>query len=286
MSEVQRTVPDPVVGTIQLPLWFLQMKDVPAVRRMLFIKQLGLKAYVDFPGAMHTRYSHALGTMHLAGKVADLLHTKLKRKNEEAADAIEGNRENLMAAGFLHDIGHGPFSHTVDFVLQQMTDKTHEQMTRLIIEKEIPQNIDSGGKVNKKSVLQILSKEHEFPFLCEIIDGPLDVDKLDYLLRDAYHVGYRYSFDLDHFLSNYEVLGDLQNLRNCGLGLGNSQEAVVTAEIFLVIWKSMYDIVYFKRNSRIAEKMLEKIILLNSHKGEMFSEKDFPKSFPSACLVP
>ena len=173
MSEVRRTVTDPIAGTIPLPIWFLQIKDVPAVRRMLFIKQLGLKAYVDFPGAMHTRYSHALGAMHLAGKVADLLYSRLKKKNDEAAEAILGNKDNLMAAGFLHDIGHGPFSHTVDFVLQQLTGKSHEQFTQSIIEKEIPPNIDSGGKVNKKSVLQILSRTHEFPFLYEIIRWPL-----------------------------------------------------------------------------------------------------------------
>jgi HD superfamily phosphohydrolase len=57
MSEVNRTVTDPVAGTIPLPFWFLKIKDIPVVRRMLFIKQLGLKAYVEFPGAMHTRYT-------------------------------------------------------------------------------------------------------------------------------------------------------------------------------------------------------------------------------------
>jgi HD superfamily phosphohydrolase len=269
MSEVNRTVTDPVAGTIPLPFWFLKIKDIPVVRRMLFIKQLGLKAYVDFPGAMHTRYSHALGVMHLAGKVAEILESKLRKQNDEAASVVSDNKDNLMAAGFLHDIGHGPFSHTVDFVLERIVGKTHEELTHSIIKTEIPETIDSGGSINKKSVLELLAKPnssfkcHQYQFLHQIIDGPLDVDKLDYLLRDAYHVGFKYSFDLDHFLSTYSVLGILTGLSDCSLGLENSRQAIVTAEIFLVMWKSMYDLVYYKRDSRIAEKMLEKIILMN-----------------------
>lgn len=248
---------------------------------MLFVKQLGLKAYVDFPGAMHTRYSHALGVMHLAGKVARILERKFS-KYEEAANIIKDNRANLMAAGFLHDIGHGPFSHTVDFVLERILGKTHEDLTQSIIQSEIPESIDSGGSINKKSVLELLAKpnssykSHQYGFLRQIIDGPLDVDKLDYLLRDAYHVGFRYSFDLDHFLSTYSVLGILTDLPKCSLGLENTRQAIVTAEIFLVIWKSMYDLVYYKTNSRIAEKMLEKTILINKDNPkiqEVFTNK-------------
>lgn len=105
-------------------------------------------------------------------------------------------------------------------------------------------------------------RTHNYPFLSHIINGPLDSDKLDYLLRDAYHVGLKYSFDLDNFLRWYVVLGEEENLEHCVLGLENTKQAVVTAELFLVIWKSMYELVYFAEQSRIAEKMLEKAFLL------------------------
>lgn len=90
------------------------------------------------------------------------------------------------------------------------------------------------------------------------MNGPLDADKLDYLLRDSHNIGYRYSFDLEHFIDLYTIIVDGGKLEECLLGLTNSDEAVVTAEIFTLIWKSMYDLVYYKESSRIAEKMLEK----------------------------
>jgi HD superfamily phosphohydrolase len=229
----------------------------------MFIRQLGLKAYMNFPGAIHTRYSHALGTMQLAGNMVDMLSTKMKNKGKQfISQNLIDNRNNVMAAGFLHDIGHAPFSHAADFVLKLINGKTHEEMTEEIIRKKIPNDIENWG-ITKSSVIQLIGpKSHSHPFLHQIIDGPLDCDKLDYLLRDAYHVGLRYSFDLSHFLRSYTIIGSEDDMPNCILGLDFTKQAVVTAELFVVIWKSMYDLVYLIEQSRIAEKMLEKAFLL------------------------
>src|SRR5438132_11996443 len=102
--------PDPIHGTIELPEWYPIVSNQPAVRRMLFIRQLGLKAYVDFPGAIHTRFSHALGVMQLAGRVVDSLAAKMQQKPTIVKN-LTSNKQTVMAAGFLHDIAHGPFSH-------------------------------------------------------------------------------------------------------------------------------------------------------------------------------
>jgi len=225
---------------------------------------------MDFPGAIHTRYSHALGTMHLAGRMAKMLVEKMKKKAKpNVAANLEDNLNNIMAAGFLHDIGHAPFSHAADFVLKRITGKTHEEMSEIIINDKIPSEIEDHG-INKSSVIKLIkTRGHNNKFLGQIINGQLDSDKLDYLLRDAYHVGLKYSFDLDHFLRSYTVIGDDTNLSNCILGLDQTERAIVTTDVFIVIWKSMYDLVYFARNSRIAEKMLEKAFLLKENDAKI-----------------
>jgi len=235
MSSRIHSIPDPIQGTIKLPLWLVKIMDEPAIRRMMFIRQLGLKAYIDFPGAIHTRYSHALGTMHLAGVMARMLSEKMRNKGRQViADNLLANENNVMAAGFFHDIAHGPFSHAVDFVMKKITGKTHEEMAEDIIKKTLPSEIEDWG-ITKNSVVQLIRAEHKHQFLGHIINRPLDADKLDYLLRDAYHVGLKYSFDLNYFLGSYTVIGEEQDLTRCILGLDPTPQAVVTAELFVVI---------------------------------------------------
>jgi HD superfamily phosphohydrolase len=271
-----QSYPDPIHGHIILPIWLVDVLKEKTVRRMLFIRQLGLKAYIDFPGAIHTRYSHAIGCMQLAGKVADLLVKKERvAGNDNVATTLENNRINLMAAGFFHDLGHGPFSHAVDFVMKKLTGKSHEDISTHLLDSKELGRIEQYGGLAISSVKQIMTANHPFPFLNGIVNGPLDVDKLDYLLRDSYHVGLKYSFDLDHFIDTYKVLGSDAALEECELGLERTTEARTTAEIFLIIWKNMYELVYNKERSRIAEKMLEKAILLGTTDGSGSDLKDY-----------
>ena len=288
LTSQNHSVPDPIQGIIELPIWLIETINTPAIRRMMFIRQLGLKAYLDFPGAIHTRYSHSLGTMHLAGRMADMLSTKMKRKGKEMiSSSLNDNKNNIAAAGFFHDVAHGPFSHAVDFVMQKIIGKTHEQLAEEIIKKFIPSSIEDWG-INRNAIVQlIMPKKHRHPFLGQLINGPLDSDKLDYLLRDAYHVGLRYSFDLNQFLRSYTIIGDEQDISGCILGLDPRKESIVTAELFIMIWKSMYDLVYYAERSRIAEKMLEKAILLNQDDEtikEAFKLNEFLKFDDEAML--
>lgn len=235
MSSQRRHVyPDPIAGKIELPTWLIKIKEEHAVRRMLFIRQLGLKAYIDFPGAIHTRYSHALGVMYLAKKITDFLLQKMKAKNKALIeDSLETNEETLIAAGFLHDIAHGPFSHAVDFAMRKISGKTHEELAKDIILDSLPS--DLANRINEQQVIKLTQGRHDYPFLSQIISGPIDIDKLDYLLRDAYHVGLKYSFDLDYFLDSYTILGDEECLNKCRLGIEDTPQAIVTTELFLVM---------------------------------------------------
>lgn len=275
---IENYIPDPIHGSIEMPTWFLKIKEEKSVRRMMFIRQLGLKAYIDYPGAIHTRYSHVQGVMHLAGRVVDMLRDyEDKKGHTETATNLQRNKSTIMAAGFLHDIGHGPFSHVCDYVLEKFSGKKHEDVgAELISQLKILEN--EGMPI--KSIQEIITGKHSYPFISNIINGPLDADKLDYLLRDAYHVGLKYSFDLNYFIKNFRILGsDKSKLEHCELGLENMPQAIVTAEIFVVIWKSMYDLVYHVENSRIAEKMLEKALLLRAENDSSFKEcfKDIKK---------
>lgn len=255
---------DPIYGNIPLPQWLIEINDRPEIRRMMFIRQLGLKATISFPGAIHTRYSHSLGTMHLAGRIAEILSQKAgKTGKPNIAQSLRENKNTIMAAGLLHDIGHGPFSHVLDYPLKQISKTTHEKITAEIVKTCFKSDLEKHS-IPVDFVAEVIqnSRTPHFQFICGIINGPLDADKIDYILRDSYHVGLKYGFDVDVFTNEYVILGDDDDLSACQLGLEPSHEAIRTAEIYLLIWKNLYDLVYYVANSRIAEKMLEKAILI------------------------
>jgi hypothetical protein len=113
-----------------------------------------------------------------------------------------------------------------------------------------------------------------------MINDSTDVDKVDYLIRDSYFVGLRYNFDLQHFLSQLTICGEGSNPEKCKLVLENSKEAKASVQLFLLIWKTMYDLVYYVRDSRIAEKMLEKAILRAlENDNELGKKLATPKTF-------
>lgn len=271
----RHVVIDPIHGKTEMPYWLARIKDEPAIRRMMGIKQLGLKAFIDFPGAIHTRYLHSLGTMSLAGKLTDLLIRKEESRTKSRIGLIENlenNRNSLMAAGFFHDIGHGPFSHVMDFVLKKEFKCSHEEITTKVVKlfrKELESDSIPVSQVNGI----ITRKKQHYPYLRGIINGPLDVDKVDYVLRDSYYVGLRYSFDLDHFFDQIAILGEEDELTKCELGLENSPQAIACTELFLLLWKNMYTLVYLIESSRIAEKMLEKAVLVAARNGSSIKDE-------------
>ncbi len=289
MSE-EGIVFDPVHGRIQVPEWLLKLKDEPAIRRMANIRQLGLKSLTGFPSAIHTRYMHCLGVMHLTDKISKRLLNKEKTRvcRKTVYKTLERNIESLKAAGFFHDVGHGPFSHALDYVVKFALGKSHEEVAVDIVNLYEEQFQDQG--INQNQVAELITGREKIPFLRDIIDGPLDVDKTDYLSRDCYHLGMRYGFDTDHLFDQICVIGSNSDLTACQLGLHNTDQAITVSEFFLLTWRSLYSLVYFDPRTRIAEKMLEKSAILGIEedkdiKNQLTNFKNFIMTDESKLLA-
>ncbi len=187
---------DPLYGFIDVSKKEIQIIDSKVFRRLHNIKQLS-HAYMVYPSAIHTRFEHSLGALHVADRMAQQLDFDRKR------------RELVRLSMLLHDIGHGPFSHLFENVLAKINrfKFDHEDISRWIIENDNEISSILGNK--KKSILKILKKDDSDPN-CEssgnslnsdIVSSGLDADKLDYLRRDSYHIGVAYGqFDLERII--------------------------------------------------------------------------------------
>ncbi len=166
---------DPVHGFISVPKrTLLPLLQSPEVQRLRRIRQLGV-GYLVFPGAEHTRFNHALGAMAL---MQDTLSTLADKGTPINAD----EREAALVAALLHDIGHGPFSHTLEHTL--ISDFRHEAMSRALL---IDLNERFDGRLSL--ALQIFDDAYERPFFHDLVASQLDMDRLDYLRRDSFYTG-------------------------------------------------------------------------------------------------
>ncbi|MFH1787127.1 MAG: HD domain-containing protein [archaeon] len=231
---------DAIHGNIALTKLEVQLIDSPYVQRLRNIRQLGL-AYLVYPGANHTRFEHSLGVCHLAGKLA--------RNLRLPASSIR----LLRAAALLHDIGHGPFSHTSERMMRRFLKKGHEEIARELILKSELKGILSAGGIAPKKVVGLISGGEKYS---ELLHGELDVDRMDYLVRDSYYTGAAYGvIDLERLLSTIK-------LHRGKLVLTGGVQA---AESLLRARFLMYSSVYEHHTNRIAESMfvraLERAIL-------------------------
>ncbi len=198
-----KSIRDPLYGFIGTSEIERKVIDSDAFRRLLNIKQLSHE-YVAYPSATHTRFEHSLGVMHLAGKVCD----KLKLEKDYNMKELKEFKEITRLAALLHDIGHGPYSHLFETFLENVNGKkiSHEWISRLFISKDSQLQEILENKAGK--ILQTLSgkmvnewDEKRSNLANKIISGSLDVDRMDYLQRDSYHLGVTYGiFDLARIL--------------------------------------------------------------------------------------
>ena len=175
---------DPVHGYIYANELECKIIDSPVFQRLRKIRQLGT-AHLTYPGALHTRFEHCIGSMYLAKRAANHL------KSQEIINEDMSNE--LSIAALLHDIGHGPFSHLFEEVLHEK-GMTHENITdRIIRETEIADILSRFGvNVKKFSNLCVGTSKNHPRFMNDIIAGFLSVDSMDYLLRDSYFSGVEY----------------------------------------------------------------------------------------------
>ncbi len=195
--------------------WERDIVDQPAFQRLRRIRQLAWTDQV-YPGAMHTRFEHSLGVMHVASRLYDSVcqnSKELLRSELAYNDAgFVRDRQLVRLTALLHDVGHGPFSHAGEELLpvdDAGVKFRHEEYSSAIILTELrdvienhPLNTNYRFRAEDVAALLLGSQEaKQSLFWRELIDSQLDADKIDYLLRDSYHIGVRYgAFDLDRLV--------------------------------------------------------------------------------------
>ena len=175
MVERYKIMSDPVHGFISVPHGILsRLIDTPEVQRLRRVRQLGV-GYMVFPGAEHSRFGHALGAMAL-------MQESLRQIQEKGTVVSPQEVEAAMATALLHDVGHAPFSHTLEHALIENFE--HEDMSRAVI---VALNDRFGGALD--IALAIFDNTYERSFFHELVSSQLDMDRLDYLRRDAFYTG-------------------------------------------------------------------------------------------------
>ncbi len=246
MTEKRKFIRDSVYGDISLSKFETQVMDMPQFQRIRRIKQLGLISLI-YPGANHTRFEHCIGTMNLASKLGNEL------------DLSEDEVDLVRISGLLHDIGHGPFSHVSEGVLSF----PHEELTEYVIEKTSMHDL-LDERFNTKDIIEIIHGEGH---LGPIISGELDVDRMDYLLRDSHNTGVAYGvIDYERIISNLQL--------NDGLVL--DIKGVQAAEGALVSRYFMYPSVYQHHTTRIVNSMFRRALKREIDSGKI-NEKDMYK---------
>ncbi|HZI64085.1 MAG TPA: HD domain-containing protein [Thermoanaerobaculia bacterium] len=221
------------------------------MQRLRHIHQLGL-TYLVFPGAEHSRFSHVLGAMHLAGRAYDAIAAKAGGMMEIGGRSRA--RRRVRAAALLHDLGHAPFSHSAEELFEEGID--HEGMTARLLElPEIGAIFERHGDgVEPQDVAALLAGGGEEPaerLLTQILSGELDADKMDYLLRDSLFCGVRYgSYDLDRLLDTVAPLADPDT---GAWGIGVEEGGVHALEALVLARYYMFTQVYFNVTGKALE---------------------------------
>lgn len=235
-------IKDPVHGYVYINETERDIIDSFPMQRLHRLRQLAGAEYV-YPGANHTRFEHSLGTMYLAQKLTENSNLSQYLSKEEA--------QTIHFAALLHDVGHGPFSHVFEHLLEKFLDKTHEEMTVWIVEKsELSEILEKAGydaKTVAKLAIGSLRLKGKM-FMDQIIQSAVDVDKLDFIVRDSYHTGAEYgNVDVFRIIHMLDVLND-----NIAVDSG----ALSALESFILARIESFKSIYFHRVSRAAQIML------------------------------
>lgn len=234
-------ITDPVHRYISFSEVEKQVIDTGVFQRLRRIRQLA-GAHLVYPSAQHTRFEHSLGTMHVAGYAGETLVAKGYLDNEDKV-------QKLRLAALLHDIGHGPFSHLFEEVLELRRGSSHEDVGKQIISKSEISDILKKHGYNPCDICELSFGESKIKFFNEIIAGGLSADLMDYLSRDGLFTGVEYGkIDYHRLISSFEVVS------NGHLAINRS--ALYSFESMLISRYEMFKAVYFHKTVRSAEVML------------------------------
>ena len=251
MANKRKIINDPVFGFLSLPNELIyDVLQHPYVQRLNRIRQLGL-SYLVYPGAMHSRFGHSLGAMHLMQEAITSLRTK-------GVEITEQEETSAMIAILLHDIGHGPFSHVLEHTL--VDGVTHEDISLLMMERinnDLMMRYATNGDASLNDgpldmAISIFRNEYPKHFLHQLISSQLDVDRMDYLCRDSFFTG------VQEGRVASERLLKMLDVRNDKLVV--QIKGIYSVEKFLVARRLMYWQVYLHKTSVAAEQHLIKIL--------------------------
>ncbi len=229
---------DPVYGFISLPhKILLDIIDHPYFQRLRRIKQLGL-SHLVYPGALHTRFNHAIGCSHLMTQAINTLQFLGHQITTEEAKGV-------TLAILLHDIGHGPFSHTLEHSI--VSGIKHEEVSLLFM-KEL--NKEFNGELDL--AIEIFSDKYHKKFLHQLVSSQLDMDRLDYLKRDSFYSGVS-----EGVVSNQRIIKMFDVVND---SLVVKQKGIYSIEKFIVARRLMYWQVYLHKTVLSAEFLLMKIL--------------------------
>ena len=234
----KKIINDPVYGFISIPSELIfDLIAHPYFQRLRYIKQLGL-THLVYPGALHTRFHHALGAMHLMSMAIETLRSKdhVIDKDEEEAVTI---------AILLHDIGHGPFSHALEQTIVEGI--SHEDISGMLM---TTLNQQFNGRLDM--AIEIFNNRYPKKFLHQLVSSQLDMDRLDYLNRDSFFTG------VSEGVISFDRIIKMLNVRNDHIVI--EEKGIYSVEKFLIARRLMYWQVYLHKTVIAAEQMLAKIL--------------------------
>ncbi len=254
---------DPVHGLVSFES--KEQQIIPAllgareVQRLRRVHQLGLTS-LAYPGADHSRFSHALGTAHVMSRFIERIRaisTELpywqRLTTERAVDAL--------AAALLHDVGHGPFSHLFEEAMP--SERSHEDWSARIVSDpgtEVHRILAAHDPSLPARVVSLIQGKHELPYLAHAVSGTFDVDRCDYLLRDAHFTGVSYgSYDLDWLLRSFCLSPAASENGAPSLAIDGTK-GLPAIESFTLARLFMFQQVYFHKASRASDWLLSKIL--------------------------
>jgi uncharacterized protein len=234
----RKIINDPIYGFVTIPNDLVyDLINHPYFQRLRHIRQLGLTSLV-YPGALHTRFHHAIGAMHL---MQEAVHT-LRQKD---VNITAGEEQAVLAAILLHDIGHGPFSHALEHSLVRSV--SHETISSLFMDRL---NKEFKGKLSL--AIRIFNNKYKKPFLYQLVSSQLDMDRLDYLKRDSFFTGV-----------SEGVISSDRIIKMLNVASGNlvvERKAIYSIEKFLIARRLMYWQVYLHKTVLSAESLLVTIL--------------------------
>ena len=229
---------DPVYGFITIPdeLTF-DIIEHPYFQRMRRIRQLGLTNLV-YPGALHTRFQHAIGAMYLMTQAIEVLRSK-------GFEITKDEAQGAVIAILLHDIGHGPFSHSLENSI--ICDLSHEELSELLMDSL---NKDFNGKLSL--AIKIFKDSYHKKFLHQLVSSQLDMDRLDYLKRDSFYTGVSEGvISTERIIKMLTIVNDKLVVESKG---------IYSIENFIIARRLMYWQVYLHKTAVSADNLLEKIL--------------------------